>query len=143
MVPSDTGVPPAPIDRPVLERMQSRFAGSRMVESASIIEDGNIHLRVELSRDYYPSEVSARLEIRWYCNDDFNVHYQEDHSADTWKCRWDRHPNTHNSREHFHPPPVANRTDAADAQWPGDHRDVCRIVFDDIEDRIKALWKQR
>jgi hypothetical protein len=142
MVPADDGASPAPIDRAVLERIRSRFAGQRMFESADLIEDGKLYLRVSLSADYYPGEASARFEIRWYRNDDFTIHYQEEHQDSIWKCRWDRHPNSHNSRDHFHPPPAASRTNAEDAQWPPDHRDVCRLVLDRIEARIETLWGQ-
>lgn len=142
MVPVDDGASPAPIDRSVMERMRSRFVGGRMFESAEILEEGQLHLRIELSSDYYPGEVSARFEFRWYRNDDFNFHYQEEHPDSTWKCRWDRHPNAHNSRAHFHPPPAASRTDAEDAQWPTDHRDVSRLVLDSIEERINTLWER-
>ncbi len=143
MVPVDDGASPAPIDRAVLERMRSRFVGNRMFESAKIVEKGKLHLRVELSGDYYPTEVSARFEIRWYRNDDFTFHYQEERRDSAWKCRWDRHPNAHNSRDHFHPPPAASRTDAENAHWPDDHRDVSRLVLDRLEERIEALWEQQ
>jgi hypothetical protein len=72
MVPADNGASPAPIDRSVLERIRARFAGSRMFESAALVEGEKLYLRAELSDDYYPGEVSARFEIRWYRNDDFN-----------------------------------------------------------------------
>jgi hypothetical protein len=140
MVPADDGASPAPIDRPVLERLRSRFLGSRIFESVVIDTDGHSCLRVELSGDYYPGEVAARFEVRWYRNDDFGFHYREERPGGVWQCRWDRHPNTHNSRDHFHPPPDASRTDAADAQWPADHRGVCRLVLDRIEERIETLW---
>jgi hypothetical protein len=143
MVPVDDGASPAPIDRSVLERLRSRFAGSRMFASAEIVEEGTLSLRVELSDSYYPGSVSTYLEIRWYRNDDFNIHYQEDRQDGVWKCRWDRHPNVHNSRDHFHPPPAASRTDAEDAQWPADHRDVGPLVLDRIEERIETLWEQK
>jgi hypothetical protein len=143
MVPADEGASSAPIDRPVLERMQSRFATSRTFESAEIVEEGKLHLRVDLSREYYPNGMSARFEIRWYRNDDFNVHYREDRQGSTWNCRWDRHPNAHNSRDHFHPPPAASRTSAEDAQWPEDHRDVIRLALDRIEERIGTLWERQ
>lgn len=143
MVPVDDGASPAPIDRSVVERMQARFLGSRMIESAELVEDGNLHLRVELSRKYYPGEVSARLEIRWYRNDDFTIHYQEQRRDTVWKCRWDRHPNAHNARDHFHPPPAASRTDAEDAQWPPGHRNVNRLVLNRIGKRIETLWERR
>ena len=143
MVPVDDGATPTPIDRSVLERLRLRFAGSRLFESVEIIEAGNLYLHAELSSEYYPGDVSARLEIRWYRTDDLNVHYQEDHRDSTWKCRWDRHPNTYNYRDHFHPPPAASLPDAENSQWPPDHREVSRLVLDWIEDRIDTLWEQR
>jgi hypothetical protein len=66
MVPTDDGATPAPIDCPVLEAMRSRFVGSRLFESAAIVQEENLHLRAELSDDYYPGDASVRLEIRWY-----------------------------------------------------------------------------
>ena len=97
MAPVDDGASPAPIGRPVLERLRSRFVGSRMVESAAIVVEGKTSLRIELPRDYYPNGVPARFEVRWYRNDDFNFHYQEERRDGEWQCRWDRHPNAHNS----------------------------------------------
>lgn len=143
MAPAHDGGSPAPMDRSVLEWMRSRFAGQRPFDSAEIVEEGTLHLRVELSGDYYPDDAAARLEVRWYRNDDFGFHYHEERRDGTWTCRWDRHPNPHNSRDHFHPPPHACRTDAEDAQWPDDHRGVCRLVLDRVEERIEALWEQR
>ncbi|WP_135666859.1 hypothetical protein [Halorhabdus rudnickae] len=141
MVPVDDGASPAPIDRAVLRQIRSRFAGGRQTDAARIVEDGKRHVRVELSGDYYPNEVSARFEIRWYRTDDFTIHYREERDEETWQCRWDRHPNVHNSRDHFYPPPAASRTDARDADWPNDHRDVCRLVLDYLEERIETLWE--
>jgi len=143
MVPADDGASPAPMDRAVLERMRPLFVGGRTFTSAEIVEEGRLHLRVEVSGEYYPDETSARLEVRWYRNDDFNVHYQEERRDGVWKCRWDRHPNTHDSRDHFHPPPDAGRADAEGAEWPNDHRDVCRLVLDRLEERIERLWERR
>ncbi|WP_394352072.1 hypothetical protein [Haloplanus rallus] len=113
-----------------------------MFDSAALVEDGRLYLRVVFSEAYYPHDTSARFEIRWYRNDDFTVHYQEEHRDRVWTCRWDRHPNTHNSRDHFHPPPDASRSNAEDAHWPPDHRDVCRIVLDRIEECIETLWER-
>lgn len=143
MAPVDDGASPAPIDRSVLELIQSRLANTRLVESADLVADGNLSLRIVLSGEYYPSEVAARVEIRWYRNDDVNVLYREQRQEETWMCRWDRHQNPHNSRDHFHPPPAASQADAQDEQWPDDHRDVCQLTLDYIEDRIETLWEQR
>lgn len=82
----------------------------------------------------------AILTVRWYTNDDFKIHYQEDHGDSAWKCRWDRHPNPHNTRDHFHAPPDA-LTPGEDATWPSDYRDVLAIVLSEIERRITDLWE--
>ncbi|WP_434085395.1 hypothetical protein [Natronomonas marina] len=121
--------------------MRSRFAGRRLCEAVDLIEEGKLYLRIELAGDYYPGDASARFEIRWYRNGDFTVHYQEERQESVWKCRWDRHPNRHNARDHFHPPPDASRANAADAQWPPDHRDICQLVLDYVEERIETLWQ--
>lgn len=113
-----------------------------MFASAEFVEEGRLCLRVEVSGDYYPDEASAHFEIRWYRNDDFNMHYQEGRRDGVWKCRWGRHTNTHNSRDHFHPPPDASRTDAEDARWPDDHRDMCHLVLARVEERIETLWEE-
>ncbi len=142
MVPAGDGSSPAPIDRAVLERVRSRFDGRRTFVSAAIVETGKRHLGVDLSGDYYPGRVSARFEIRWYRNDDFSVHYQEERRDSAWQCRWDRHENAHNSRDHFHPPPAASHTGAQNAEWLDDPRDVSRLVLDRVEERIETLWER-
>jgi hypothetical protein len=63
MVPADDGASPAPLDRAVLERMQSRFAGRRMFEAVDLVEEGKLYLRIELAGDYYPGDASARFEM--------------------------------------------------------------------------------
>lgn len=66
----------------------------------------------------------ASLRIRWFETDDFSIHYAEQYrSGASWECRWDCHPNDHNTREHFHPPPDAS-TPGEDADYPDDRRDV-------------------
>jgi len=143
MVPADDGASPAPLDRAVLEHMRSRVAGGRLFESVDLIEEGKLYLRAELASNYFPDAASARFEIRWYRNDDFTVHYQEERQESVWKCRWDRHPSSHNARDHFHPPADASRANAEDAQWPRDHRDVCQLALDYVEERIETLWERQ
>ncbi|MFC7076848.1 hypothetical protein [Haloarcula halophila] len=114
-----------------------------MFESVAVIEEGKLCLRAEFASEYYPGETAAWVEIRWYRNDDFNFQYQEEREDGVWKCRWDRHPSSHNSRDHFHPSPNASRSDATDAQWPVDHRDMCRLVLGRVEERIESLWERQ
>lgn len=72
-------------------------------------------------------------------HDDFIIHYREAHTDSDWERRWDRHPNPHNTHDHFHPPPSAP-TLGDDASWPPDYRDVLPLVLDSIERRITDLW---
>jgi hypothetical protein len=141
--PTGDGGSPAPIDRPLLEYLQTRLQATRQVSRAAITDaSGHLELQVVFASSYYPAPVDeATLTVRWYTNDYFQIHYQEMHSGGVWKCRCDRHSNPHNSRDHFHPPPTA-RTPGDDASWPTDYRDVLRLVLDEIEERIIQLWDQ-
>ncbi|MEE6210350.1 hypothetical protein U3A55_09295 [Salarchaeum sp. III] len=90
---------------------------------------------------YYPDVIeTARLEVRLRVNGDFNVQYIEEWAGERWSCRWDRHPNTHNTREHFHSPPEPREDTAVTAAYPTDIGDVLRLVFGTIESRINDLW---
>lgn len=139
--PTGDGGSPAPIDRPILEFLQTRLIATQQVEQAVITDvNGHLELRVTFAQPYYPVLVDkATLAVRWYTNDDFKIHYREVHADSAWECRWDRHRNPHNTRDHFHPPPTAP-TLGEDASWPTDHRDVLTLVLDEIEQRITTLW---
>jgi len=139
--PAGDGGGTAPIDRPVLEYLRERLQTTPQVAAATITDQqGHLELRVALDDAYYPENATdATLSVRWYANDDFTIHYREDRSDGDWECRWDRHPNTHNTRSHFHPPPDAV-TPGEDRHWPTDVRDVIEAVLDDVEERIEALW---
>ncbi|AGB14952.1 hypothetical protein Halru_0308 [Halovivax ruber XH-70] len=139
--PAGDGGSPAPIDRPILEFLQTHLQATKQVAEAVVTDSsGHLELHVTLSASFYPESVTeATLSVRWYTNDDFSVHYRESHEDHTWDCRWDRHPNSHNSRDHFHPPPRAS-TPGDDASWPTDYRDVLRLVLGDIETRLTELW---
>jgi hypothetical protein len=139
--PTGDGGSPAPIDRPILEFLQTRLRATEQVEQATITNGSDhLELQVSLAPRYYPATVSeAILTVRWDTNDDFTIQYREIHRENAWECRWDRHPNSYNTRNHFHPPPAAS-TRGNDASWPTDHRDVISLVLDEIEERIAALW---
>jgi len=106
--PAEGGGSPAPIDREILEYLRERLETTAQVADATITdEEGHLGLRVRLSDAYYPSEVGvATLLVRRYTNDDCSTHDREARGDDAWECRWDRHPNAHNSRDHYHPPPI-------------------------------------
>lgn len=139
--PADDGASPAPIDRPILEFLQTRLRATSQIARATITDaSGHLELQVGISPSYYPASVEdTQLTVRWYTNDDFAVQYRERHADHDWTCRWDRHPNPHTSRDHYHPPPAAG-TPGEDAAWPDDHRDVLAMVLDEVERRIETLW---
>lgn len=141
MGPTDGGRSPAPIDRPILEFVRDRLDSAEQFERVGLADPADrLELRGVLANSYYPPLVSeATLTVRWYTNDDFTIHYRESHEESDWECRWDRHPNPHNSRDHFHPPPNA-ATPGTDENWPTDYREVIRLVLDDVEERIRTLW---
>ena len=130
--PAGDGGTPDPIDRPLLEFLQTRLRATQQVEQATITDaSDHLELHVRFASPYYPVTVDeATLTVRWYTNDDFTIHYREVHPDHAWECRWDRHPNPHNTRDHIHPPPAAP-TPGDDASWPTDHRDVLTLVLDE------------
>lgn len=137
------GGSPAPIDRPILEYVRDRLESTGQFDRVELADpDEHLELRAVFAADYYPDDVTeAVLFVRWYTNDDFKIHYREQYAATDWQCRWDRHPNPHNTRDHFHPPPNAD-TPGADETWHTDYRDVIQQVLDEIQDRIRELWDQ-
>ena len=141
--PTGDGESPSPIDRPILDFLQTRLQATRQVSRATVTDaSGPLALRVGFAPSYYPATVEGtQLTVRWYTNDDFTIHYREEHADRTWECRWDRHPNPHNTRDHLHPPPAAT-TPGDDASWPADHRDVVALVLDEVEARVAALWSE-
>ncbi|RLM83862.1 hypothetical protein D3D02_16340 [Halobellus sp. Atlit-38R] len=95
----------------------------------------------QLVESYYPEEIdTARLELRFRMNGDFNIQYIETWDSEQWACRWDRHPNTHNTREHFHQPPRPRETTALDASYPSEPSDILRVVLETLKQRINAVW---
>ena len=95
----------------------------------------------DYSLGYFPGGITrAYLRIRWFETDDFSIHYSEQYRTGThWECRWDQHPNDHNTREHFHPPPDA-LTPGDDTEHPDRWRDVIATVLARLDDRIEAFW---
>lgn len=97
-------------------------------------------LRALLDAGRYPDQVTAaRVDIRWFTTGDFSFHYLEDRDDSHWECRWDRHPNAHNARVHFHNPPTG--VEVSDLDLSSFHPlDVYSTVFEAIEQRIESLW---
>ena len=66
---------------------------------------------------------------------------EQSQTGNSWECRWDRHPNDHNTRDHYHPPPDAP-TPGEDADFPNEWRDVLSTVLSRLDNRIKVFWNE-
>jgi hypothetical protein len=135
--PGSTGLP----DRQTLRLLERQLSSDSLVADVQFEPDPYEPrlLRASLNADRYPNSVTAvRIDIRWFTTDDFSIHYLEDRSNGQWECRWDRHPNTHNTRVHFHEPPTG--ATVSDLELSSLHPlEVCSTVFDAIEQRIEKL----
>jgi len=140
MVP-DAGGPSA--SSAVLRDMQSYLVRSSRFERVDCEPEPSPNsLKCYFDMGYYPPHLEAvYLDVTWFTNNDFSIHYQEVYTdGEKWNCRWDRHPNTHNSREHFHPGPDADRSDAVDESYPVDWRYVIEHVLIETEERMRGFW---
>lgn len=139
----DGGADPPRIDRPILTEIRDRIASAPQFDRASIRDaEGQVRLVIDVDDAIDPPAVEHRqLDVRWYTNDDFRIHYREAWPDRTWSMRWDRHPSTHNDRDHFHPPPDAE-TPGLDRTWPEDYRDVLALVVGAVHDRTRTLWDE-
>ena len=100
-------------------------------------------LVVQLREDPFPADVRAvTLEVRAYTNGEFHVTYAETYVGERRHCRWDRHDQPHNTRDHFHPLPDASTDTAEDRSYRATIDDVLReTVLPWVDDRIGALWE--
>jgi len=127
----------------ILDDIRSYLVRSRRFEQ---VECEPAHsptsLRCYFDTGYYPTALEeVYLDIVWFTNSDFTIHYHEWYSdGETWECRWDRHPNSHNNREHFHSGPDATRANAVDASYPTDWRDVLERVLTETDERMRGFW---
>jgi len=137
----DDDIGSAPIDDDRLDVIAERFATDDRFTS---IEDDSTFISNRVVYIYdsglYPSAVQqARLEIVWFENGDFSLHYHEEYETDTFDHRWDRHPSAHNTRDHVHPGPDAP-TPGDDTSHPQDWRDVLSMALSEIEERQRGFW---
>ncbi|WP_222914764.1 hypothetical protein [Natrinema sp. SYSU A 869] len=139
--PDSTGPP----DRQTLRLLERHLASDSLVAETAFDPDSYEPrlLNVLLDAERYPESITAaRLDIRWFPTGDFSIHYVEEHDeTEQWECRWDRHPNTHNTRLHFHQPPTAN--EITNLEFPSLHPlKVYSMVLTAIEQRLETLWTQ-
>ena len=145
-MPDPPADPPStgPIDAEVLDRIAAHLVRSARFDH---VQARPAYAPNAVVADYdlgdFPSEVTrAYLRIRWFETGDFSIHYSEQYrTGGSWECRWDRHPNDHNTREHFHPPPDAP-TPGEDENHPNEWRDILASVLTRLDERIKAFWNE-
>ena len=136
--PSSTGPP----DRQTLQLIETLLTDEPLVATTEYEPDSYepriLQALCEESR--YPATVeTVWLDIRWFVSGDFSLHYIETMADDRWECRWDRHPNPHTARLHFHQPPQGD--EIVDLTWSSLHPiDVLSMVIAAIEQRIDQHW---
>ncbi|QAU12225.1 hypothetical protein EKH57_05540 [Halorubrum sp. BOL3-1] len=139
----DGGGSTGPPDRQILQLFERRLSSHPLV-STTAFDPGRFEprrLQIRLDSEQFPDTVSVtRLDIQWFTTDDFSIHYVESHTTETeWECRWDRHPNEHNTRLHFHRPP--NSDDVTDLSLDSTHpMDVYATVLAAVEQRLANCW---
>lgn len=136
---SDSTGPP---DRQTLRLLERHLGSDSLVAETAFDPDPYeprlLHALLDAGR--YPESIpAARLDIRWFTTGDFSIHYVEEHDdGEQWECRWDRHPNTHNTRLHFHQPPTA--AEITDLSLMSLHPlEVYSTVLTAVEQRLETL----
>ncbi|MFC7324186.1 hypothetical protein ACFQMF_06270 [Halorubrum rutilum] len=131
-----------PPDRQTLRLIERQLTADPLVDEVQFEPDPYEPrlLRASLAADRYPETVAtARIDVRWFATGDFSIHYVETRDTGRWECRWDRHPNAHNSRVHFHEPPTG--ATVTDLDLSSLHPlEVHATVLDAVEGRIEAVW---
>jgi hypothetical protein len=131
------------VDEAVLRHLSEVFGRLDPVAGTSLFPANRQEsLVIEFETDYYPDTIeTVRLEIRVYTDGTFHITYLETYLGARRYCRWDRHEQDHNSRDHFHPLPDASTTCAVDRTYPVDVTAVLReTVLPWVNDRLGDLW---
>lgn len=140
---SDADASGAPVDFDLLEVVAERLSTDdrfdRIEERPAFAPDRVVCV---YEQGLYPSSVQrAQLEVVWFENGDFSLHYHEVQNAGSFDHRWDRHPSGHNARDHVHPGPDAP-TPGMDTSHPLDWRDVLSSVLTEVEARQRGFWTE-
>ena len=73
----------------------------------------------------------------------FHVSYIETYLGEIQRCRWDRHEQNHNTRDHFHPFPAAGTSNAEDRDFPADVTALLEtVVLPWVETRLGTIWAE-
>lgn len=131
-----------PLDVATLEVLGRRARSHPLVSGWRFRPDGISPwmLELQLDIDRYPDDVTdARVDVRWYEDGAYTVHYLETRADGRWQCRWDRHPKPDAPSTHFHPPPDAASVVEPSTLGASHHLDVLFAVLEWIEGRIQEL----
>lgn len=131
------------LDEETLRYLTGALGSQREVEKTSLFPANRQEsLVVEPDPRYYPESIeSITLEIRLYTNGDVHITYLEDQLGTQRQCRWDRHDQDHNDRDHFHPLPDASTSSAESREYPREVTTVLRtIVLPWIHERLGDVW---
>lgn len=132
------------VDEATLRYLARAFGRRDEVRQTSLFPSNKPEsLVVTLDAEYYPESVDGlSLELRAYTNGEFHVSYYETRAGDRRRCRWDRHDQPHNTRDHFHPLPDPDTTAAVDRGYATDlTRVIEETVLPWVDDRVGALWE--
>lgn len=140
MTTDDAGGAPVGFDR--LDRIYDRLAGderfARIERQPPTMSDQPV---CAYDDRLAPSSVDrATLEVVWFENDEFSIHYHETHEDGSFDHRWDRHPSGYNIHDHVHPGPDAP-TPEQDATHPTDWCDVLTEVLAAVDERQRVFWQ--
>lgn len=141
--PDDSIGSTGPIDRQTLRLLERQLSSDPLVAQTTFNPDPYEPrlLRAALATEQHPDSIAgARIDVRWFTTGDFSFHYVEERQEDgQWECRWDRHPNPHTTRLHFHEPPVA--TEVTELELASTHPlEMYSTVLGAIEERLESVW---
>ncbi|MEZ3163808.1 hypothetical protein ABNG03_03915 [Halorubrum sp. RMP-47] len=132
------------LDEATLRYLNRAFGRRDEVRQTSLFPTNKPErLVVTLDTDSYPEGIDAvSLELRTYTNGDFHVSYHEARAGDRRRCRWDRHDQPHNARDHYHPLPDAGTAATVDQSYATDlTQAIEQTVLPWVDKRVGTLWE--
>ena len=132
------------LDEALLRVAARRLGSVTLIESVSVFPHEKPESVVAtFDTIHFPDEIqTVAIEMQVYQNNDFYITYREKRECDAWMCRWDRHENPHNSREHFHCPPHAQSEDAVDREFPTDFFELMEQILEEVDERVGSVWEE-
>ena len=132
------------VDEATLRYLARAFGQRDEVRQTSLFPSNKPEsLVVTFDVEYYPESVDGvSLELRAYTSGEFHVSYHERRAGDRRRCRWDRHDQPHNTRDHSHPLPDADTAAAVDRDYATDlTRVIEETVLPWVDERVGELWE--